>query len=145
MTGSKRSENTPRRKKVIQKLVLLATLALYLTLTSLTIGCPIKFLTGISCPGCGMSRALFCALKGSIREAFYYHPLLPTAPLLVAYMMFDNSLKRRTSHAVALSFIVLYISVYIVRIIFFANDIVSIDLSNGLIVKLSKRIFEGIK
>ena len=48
----------------------------YGVLTILGIGCPIKYLTGISCAGCGMTRAWRCVLKLDFARAFSYHPLL---------------------------------------------------------------------
>ena len=52
-------------------------------LTMLGIGCPIKFLTGISCPGCGMTRAWLSALHLHFAEAFAYHPLFWLVPAVV--------------------------------------------------------------
>ena len=44
-------------------------IALYVALHLIGITCPIKYLTGISCPGCGMSRAYICLLRLDIRGA----------------------------------------------------------------------------
>ena len=49
----------------------------------LAIGCPIKFMTGLSCPGCGMSRAWLAAATLHFEEAFAYHPLFWTIPVIV--------------------------------------------------------------
>ena len=38
--------------------------------------CPIYFFSGISCPGCGMTRALFSLLRFDFDAALYYHPLI---------------------------------------------------------------------
>ncbi|MEN6420524.1 MAG: DUF2752 domain-containing protein, partial [Smithella sp.] len=56
---------------------LLIIIVFYCILHMLGIGCPIKFVTGIPCAGCGMSRALYCALKLDFHKAFHYHPLFP--------------------------------------------------------------------
>lgn len=46
-------------------------------------GCMFHQLTGLHCPGCGMTRAAHAALHGKIGEAFRYNPvgmvLLPLA------------------------------------------------------------------
>ncbi len=47
----------------------------YLLLESLGITCPIKFCTGISCAGCGMSRAWLALLRGDLGAAVSFHPL----------------------------------------------------------------------
>ncbi|GHU62053.1 hypothetical protein FACS189418_2760 [Clostridia bacterium] len=43
--------------------------------------CIFLYLTGFSCPGCGMSRAWLFALRGNIHQAFFYHPLFWTVPV----------------------------------------------------------------
>jgi hypothetical protein len=39
-------------------------------------------MTGVPCPGCGLTRALACATHGHWAEAYAFHPLWP---LLLAY------------------------------------------------------------
>ena len=51
--------------------LLLGVYVAFITLTG--IGCPIRFSTGISCPGCGMSRAVLLMLSGHFRAAFRMH------------------------------------------------------------------------
>ena len=48
-----------RRKNERKELICAATavVVLYTAMESIGITCPIKFITGISCAGCGMSRA----------------------------------------------------------------------------------------
>lgn len=60
---------------------LVAIVALVLGATG--IGCPIKFMTGISCPGCGMTRAWLEALQLHLSVALAYHPLFWAVPLAV--------------------------------------------------------------
>ena len=54
--------------------LLLGVYVAFITLTG--IGCPIRFSTGISCPGCGMSRAVLLLLSGHFQAAFQMHPLV---------------------------------------------------------------------
>lgn len=42
--------------------------------------CPVALLTGVACPGCGMSRAIAWMFRGDFERSVSYHPL---APLLV--------------------------------------------------------------
>ena len=37
--------------------------------------CPFRFITGLSCPGCGMTRACMAAVRGHWVESLSYHPL----------------------------------------------------------------------
>ena len=39
--------------------------------------CPVALLTGVACPGCGMSRAVAWLLRGDIDRSIGYHPLAP--------------------------------------------------------------------
>ena len=61
---------------------------LYLLLNRLTGGlmlrCPMKWLTGWSCPGCGSQRALMALTRGDIAEALTVNLLLlPTILYLI--------------------------------------------------------------
>lgn len=47
----------------------------YVLLELCGITCPIKYLTGISCPGCGMSRAWLSVLRLDFGAARGFHPL----------------------------------------------------------------------
>lgn len=80
--------------------------------------CPIKYLTGFSCPGCGMTRALimmFYDMKG----AFYMHPLFPAAAASIPaafikkYRVF---LKEHSEHFTQIA-VFLLIAVYIWRML----------------------------
>lgn len=37
--------------------------------------CPVRYITGIPCPGCGMTRACTALARGQIAEAFTHNPL----------------------------------------------------------------------
>jgi len=39
--------------------------------------CPIALVTGVPCPGCGMTRAASALIRGDIALALDYHPLIP--------------------------------------------------------------------
>lgn len=70
-------------------------LALYL----LDIGCVFKTVTGLSCPGCGMTRAWLAALRLDLVAAVAYHPLfwiVPPAIALVCAQGPCNELVRRS-------------------------------------------------
>ena len=46
--------------------------------------CPVALLTGVACPGCGITRAVAWLVRGDIGTALTYHPL---APLVVALIV----------------------------------------------------------
>lgn len=41
--------------------------------------CPYRFVLGIPCPCCGMTRALKAVISGNISKSFEYHPMWPIA------------------------------------------------------------------
>ena len=41
--------------------------------------CPVRWLTGLSCPGCGVQRAVHALLNGHPAEAFACNPFLAVA------------------------------------------------------------------
>lgn len=40
----------------------------------LPVFCPFELLTGIPCPGCGMTRAILCLIAGNPSDALLYNP-----------------------------------------------------------------------
>jgi hypothetical protein len=105
------------------------------------IGCPFRFLFGIPCPGCGMTRAILSGLRLDFNSAFYYHPLwflMPIAALALLYLhLFD---KRRVFNITALAVAFLLVAVYAVRM-FIGSDVLHIDFYNGLIGKFFSLFF----
>ncbi len=37
--------------------------------------CPFRVMTGLPCPGCGMTRALACIAHGHFADSWGFHPL----------------------------------------------------------------------
>lgn len=56
---------------------------------ALEIPCPIRSLTGVICPGCGMSRAWLACLRLDFIGAFSYHPMFWAVPVVAIYLLFD--------------------------------------------------------
>jgi hypothetical protein len=50
---------------------------------SLMFGCPFRLITGIPCPGCGMTHAFLAAFRFDFTEAFRWHPLFPLVMLMI--------------------------------------------------------------
>lgn len=59
--------------------------------------CPLKYLSGYSCPGCGSQRAIHELLHLNFKEAFAYNPLLVASiPYITLGIAFSTeSLKTR--------------------------------------------------
>lgn len=115
---------------------------LYIFLCSIfNIGCPIYYITGFPCPGCGMTRASIELLRANFLKAFNFHPLiyfLPPYSMLYLY----NKRKNRNVNFLIYIFIFIFIATYLIRIIFSDNPIMSINIKDGLIYKLLSDILE---
>lgn len=120
---------------------ILAVLIVFVLLYYLKIGCPIKFFTGISCMGCGMTRALYAVLRLDFNMAFYYHPLFVLTFFIPVYFIFQDKLEKRVRKFLGWTFILLFIIVYFIRLIDGDNEIVNIDIRNGFIAKVVKSIY----
>lgn len=81
------------------------------------IGCPIKFATGISCPGCGMTRAWLYAITLRLDLAFAYHPLFWTVPPLFLIAALRQRLNARVVRAVFIAALVAFLTVWVLRLI----------------------------
>ena len=47
--------------------------------------CPVKYLTGFDCPGCGFQRSFLSLMQGNMEESFRLYP--PTIPLLITFIV----------------------------------------------------------
>jgi len=61
--------------------------------------CPVHFLTGRSCPGCGLTRSLGSLLNGRLHESIVLYPLMPFLALevvvvSVAYVILGRRLDE---------------------------------------------------
>lgn len=102
----------------IKDLMLLALLfvALPLVLHVTGIGCPIKFLTGISCPGCGMTRAWLSALTLNFQQALAYHPLYWSVPLIVLLAFAASNVWHTIRRTVFVVTLIAFLGVWFVRL-----------------------------
>lgn len=126
-------------KKYKGILSLVFCLLLYVSFLYFTgIGCPIKFISGICCPGCGMTRAVISALKLDFKEAFYYHPLWCLVPPAALLLILTANKKRAFNLCIGLTCILL-ISVYLFRILS-GSDIVYFRPKDGFLYKLYSQI-----
>ena len=65
---------TTKKRELRSVLDLAASAALLVVLNRL-FGCPIRLVTGVSCAGCGMTRALHALAHGEVLRAFSMNPL----------------------------------------------------------------------
>lgn len=126
-------------KKKKEAIMLLAGLGIVVLFTSISgIGCPIKWLTGISCAGCGMTRAVFYAVQLQFSKAFYYHPLFWMMPFLVLLYLFWDRLAAKVQKNIVWAVVICFVVVYLIRLFGYDQDIVVADVSAGLLGRLWK-------
>ena len=65
------------------------------------IPCVIKYATGIPCIGCGMTRALKCALFLDFKGAFEYHSMFWSLPIIFIIFIKDGLLFKNKALNVA--------------------------------------------
>ncbi len=106
-----------KNSKIPDLVVVTLALVLLALLHHVGIGCPIKFTTGISCPGCGMTRAWLNALQLRFDLAFAYHPLFWSVPFLFLLAALRPRLNARSVNTVFLIMIILFLAVWIFRLI----------------------------
>lgn len=111
------------------------------------IGCPIHYITGINCPGCGMSRALFQILRFDIRGAFLYHPLWWMVPVLavVWFLRESGRISRKIYDQFLWFFCILFLIVYLYRLLDPSNDIVRAVPGDGLIFRLFTSVYRFLQ
>lgn len=113
----------------------LAIAALYFFFHLVGIGCPIRFLTGVSCPGCGMTRAAAALVSFRFSDAFRFHPLVYLLPPCAAVFLLQKRIPRKVYRKLVFTIIMLYVIVYTIRMIDPANDIVTFRPEQGFVFR----------
>ena len=125
------------KKKIISDLTAICCICIfYAGLHLFGITCPIKYLTGISCMGCGMTRAYICLLRLDIKGAFYYHPLFFAPPLICAVYLLRGRISRKKYKLFFLTIVILFVIIYIIRMCAPDNDIVVFNPYEGKLAEL---------
>jgi hypothetical protein len=77
--------------------------------------CPVHWLTGWHCPGCGSTRAVHALLHGEVSRAVAFNPLLiGGAPLVLAFCAWQRRrFGPRWTTAISLRWIVLFAAVMV--------------------------------
>ena len=79
-------------------------------------GCPFARLLGWNCPGCGLTRAWLCCLRGEWMQAVEYHALFLPTPLFLMGAAHRDVLPerfRRLLDAALAVFLVLLVSYHL--------------------------------
>ncbi len=115
----------------------------YALLHIIGVGCPIKFISGISCPGCGMTRAAFSLLQLNFAAAFYYHPLFPLVFIMGGGFVLRTlkKLPKKAFDIITYACCGAFLFVWLVRMIWGDGEIVSFHPENSIFARIFSFIF----
>lgn len=117
---------------------------LYLLIEAVGMTCPIKFLTGISCAGCGMSRAWLALLGRDVPLAFSFHPLLLLPIPAILLLVFRKKLPRRVFVLILGSMAAAFLAVYVLRMLDPADNVVVFRPREGIVWRAAEFVVNTI-
>ncbi len=135
-------KDSNKRKLIESTLGIFSVILLYTVFHFVGIGCPIKFFTGISCAGCGMSRAWLSVLKLDFCGAFYYHPLFWMVPIGFGLFIFKRKISTKVFKGLVWTGLIILLAVYVWRLIDPNDNIVVIDIKNGAIIRFISQFMQ---
>ena len=138
MSGDNADKRRLNRIEVITSVA--AVVVLYVILESFGVTCPIKYITGISCAGCGMSRAWIALLHFNIHEAFMYHPLFFLPPVVVIAMLFKSKINIKFYKIFMFTMVGAFVIVYLYRMFIGTGDIVVFEPQNNILFRIIRKL-----
>lgn len=138
MSGGNADKRRLNRIEVITSVA--AVVVLYVILESFGVTCPIKYITGISCAGCGMSRAWIALLHFNIHEAFMYHPLFFLPPVVVIVMLFKSKINIKFYKIFMFTMAGAFVIVYLYRMFIGTGDIVVFEPQNNILFRIIRKL-----
>ena len=114
----------------------LAVVLLYGGMEGLGVTCPIRFFTGVSCAGCGMSRAWLALLRGDISAAWGYHPLFWLPVPAAGLFLLRRHIPRRMLMGAVWVGAALFLAVYALRMADQADSIVTFAPQTGFLFRV---------
>ena len=134
MSGGNADKRRLNRIEVITSVT--AVVVLYVILESFGVTCPIKYITGISCAGCGMSRAWIALPHFNIHEAFMYHPLFFLPPVVVIFMLLKSKINIKFYKIFMFTMAGAFVIVYLYRMFIGTGDIVVFEPQNNILFRI---------
>lgn len=122
-----------------------AVAGFYLILFSQGITCPIKYVTGISCACCGMTRAWIILAGGDLQRAFSYHPLVLAPLLLITMFIYRKKMPENYIKVMIAAVCAVFLIVYGIRMADPNDLVVTFDPESGVILKTLDLIFRSFR
>lgn len=105
-------------------------------------GCPFRFLFGISCPGCGMTRAIISIFKLDFISALYYNAFVFVLPFPVIAFLMQSKIGIKHFYTITFAFTIGLFIYYLWRIST-PNEIVYIRIYQGSVYKIKEFLKEA--
>lgn len=138
MSGDNADKRRLNRIEVITSVA--AVVVLYVILESFGVTCPIKYITGISCAGCGMSRAWIALLHFNIHEAFMYHPLFFLPPVVVIVMLLKSKINIKFYKIFMFTIAGAFVIVYLYRMFIGDGNVVVFEPQNNILFRIIQKL-----
>lgn len=138
MSGGNAYKRKSHRIEVITSVA--AVVMLYVILESFGVTCPIKYITGISCAGCGMSRAWIALLHFNINEAFMYHPLFFLPPVVVIVMLLKSKINIKFYKIFMSTIAGAFVIVYLYRMFIGDGNVVVFEPQNNIVFRIIRKL-----
>ena len=138
MSGDNADKRRLNRIEVITSVA--AVVVLYVILESFGVTCPIKYITGISCAGCGMSRAWISLLHFNIHDAFMYHPLFFLPPVVVIAMLFKSKINIKFYKIFMFTIAGAFVIVYLYRMFIGDGNVVVFEPQNNILFRIIQKL-----
>ena len=126
-----------KNKSTIQVILIIAVAYIFFAVVG--VGCPIKYTTGISCMGCGMTRALWAAGRMHFVDAYHYHPLWPLVIVWIPLWFFRKKINKNLFKVLVGLTVLAFVVVFLYRMFYGHDHIVVFEPQNGIIGKLFNR------
>jgi len=104
----------------------------------LSIGCPLRFFTGVCCPGCGMTRAVLALLRLDFSGALREHPLVVLLPFAAAWLVLrclGRRMPKKQEQFCTVCVAAAFLAVYFIRL-FLGDPLVKPDFSSSVFHKI---------
>lgn len=123
-----------RNKELFSVILVFILICVLMQICGIT--CPILYLTGVSCAGCGMTRAWIELFQLHLSEAVEYHPLfwVPAIWMLI-WLLRDRISSGKCKRIVYLTIAALLV-VYTLRIVSPSDSIVVFKPENGVLFRI---------
>lgn len=121
-------------------IAILGVVLIYSCLMTKGITCPIRYLTGISCVGCGMTRAWLCLIQLDFVGAMRYHPLFWLPVLVGLGFYFRRRIPKHLLQSGLVCIVLLATVVYFSRLVDPSNTVVVLQIEDGVIYKFLSKV-----